>query len=154
MPRVWCKKSCGRRRDDMTGGSSTCHSCSPRLPDRRLFLDYCHLTGEGWRRPPPGLPMPSTSIVSTDSASPPQPDPHAAACAHLLAAIHNAHYGQPADVVAYHATRARRLDPNVRGLAAAIGGGEPPLRGLALQRMGRVGPRAASARYLGAAEMM
>lgn len=90
------------------------------LPGRQLFLDYCHLTAEGLVAAAAAIADALAPIAGSKLAPPPQPDPHATACAHLLAAIHNAHYGQPAEVVAHHATRARELDPNVRGLAASI----------------------------------
>ena len=91
-----------------------------RQPPRGLFLDDRPLTAEGSSAAVTAIAEVIAPIVNVAATAPPQPDAHVAACAHLLAAIHNAHYGQPADVVSYHAMRARELDPNIRGLAAAL----------------------------------
>jgi hypothetical protein len=83
------------------------------LPDRRLFLDYCHLTRAGidlamgevaarLRRPgaPAGSRRPAPFLRPEDEAA-----------AHFLAAIHNAHYGQTAEVLRHHCARALALAP-------------------------------------------
>jgi hypothetical protein len=90
------------------------------LPDRRMFLDYCHLTGEGLCAATTAITGTVAPIVGATPAPPREPDPHIAACAHLLAAVHNAHYGQPEEIVGYHAARARELDPGIGEFAAAI----------------------------------
>ena len=90
------------------------------LPGRRWFLDYCHLTGEGLCAATTAIAGVVAPIIGAAPAPPPEPDTHIAACAHLLAAVHNAHYGQPAEIVQYHATRARELDPGIREFAAAL----------------------------------
>ena len=125
------------------------------LPDRRLFLDYCHLTAEGLVAAAAGISEALASITGRDPAPPPQPDAHVSACAHLLAAIHNAHYGQPADVVVYHATRASKLDPDVRGLAASIAEVVSRRSEAWLCRAwDALGREPQGRRYLGAPEMM
>lgn len=127
----------------------------PGLPDRRLFLDYCHLTGEGLSAAVTAIADAIAPIVGVAAAPPPLPDAHVAACAHLLAAIHNAHYGQPADVVSYHAKRARELDPNIRGLAAALAEVVSRRSEAWLCRAWEVvGREPQGHRYLGAPEMM
>lgn len=77
-------------------------------PDRRLFLDYCHLTAKGIHlamaaaaeRIAPllgGGAVPFREFLA--GAVPPSPE--LAAEAHFAAAVHNAHWGQPYEVVRY-----------------------------------------------------
>ncbi|HEV8585232.1 MAG TPA: hypothetical protein VGT02_09715 [Methylomirabilota bacterium] len=90
-------------------------------PDRRLFLDYCHLTVRGielamgavagWLAPALRLPAPRAL------PSPPLA-PETEATAHVLAAIHTAHHGQPAEMLKYHLNRAVALSPSARDLLA------------------------------------
>lgn len=91
------------------------------LPDRRLFLDYCHLTADGIRL----AMVEAASLVSElltgtrlDSAvamrSAPMPDAAASADAEFLAAIHNAHWWQGEAIVRYHCERAAELSPHVK----------------------------------------
>lgn len=85
------------------------------LPDRRLFLDYCHLTVRGMTvamdavaaRLAPGLfpggrprPLPPPPLAPDDEAT-----------AHVLAAIHNAHHGQPREILDHHLARAVATSP-------------------------------------------
>lgn len=90
------------------------------LPDRRFLLDYCHLTIEGMRvavaataEAVAGLlglaPPPTPELEATDIPIPPLEE----ALAHVLAAIHNAHWGQDRDVVGYHCRQAVRRAPEV-----------------------------------------
>jgi hypothetical protein len=90
------------------------------LPDRHLFLDYCHLTGEGLQRATAAIADALAPILNVAPGVPAETEPRIAARAHLLAAVHNAHYGQPAEIVGYHARRANQLDPGIRGLMAAV----------------------------------
>ena len=125
------------------------------LPDRKLFLDYCHLTGEGLSATATAIAAAIAPIVGVTATPPPQPGAHVAARAHLLAAIHNAHYGQPADVVGYHANRARQLDPDIRPLAAALAEVVSRRSEAWLCRAWEaVGRDPQAHRYLGAPEMM
>jgi hypothetical protein len=80
------------------------------LPDRRLFLDYCHLTREGM-----GLAMAEVAdrLGGAGAPSTTTVRPEDEAAAHLLAAIHNAHYGQGADVLRHHCARALALSPAI-----------------------------------------
>ena len=80
------------------------------IPDRRVFLDYCHLTLEGMR------------VAMTEVAARLNGESAAEALivnaadegvAHFLAAIHNAHYGQSAEIVRHHCARALELCPSV-----------------------------------------
>lgn len=88
-----------------------------QLPGRELFLDYCHLTAEGI-----GVAMTATAgcllnalgLALDDEkarAALPQPGDEVAGTAHLYAAIHNAHWGQPYEVVLHHCREALRLAP-------------------------------------------
>ena len=91
------------------------------LPDRRLFLDYCHLTAEGIR-----IAMAeATSHVSelltgrrVDSAAAlqaaPLPDEKVSADAEFLSAVHNAHWWQGREIVRYRCARAVALSPHIQ----------------------------------------
>jgi hypothetical protein len=125
------------------------------LPDRSLFLDYCHLTGEGLSAAATAIAAAIAPIAGVAPTPPPPPGAHAAARAHLLAAIHNAHYGQPADIVVHHAMRARQLDPGIRELAAALAEVVSRRSEAWLCRAwDAVGRDPQGRRYLGAPEMM
>lgn len=88
------------------------------LPDRRLFLDYCHLSSEGIR-----IAMAATAAALLRSLKGEElrwsaladeqvrPDHEAEAEAALLAAIHNAHWWQNEDIVRYHCFRAAQTSP-------------------------------------------
>ena len=86
------------------------------MPDRRLFLDYCHLTTEGIRvamgaaascvlRALTGI----DTLVTTDDVAPPR---EIEAEASFLAAIMNGHCAQSYDVVHYFCARALKLSPH------------------------------------------
>jgi len=83
-----------------------------KIPDKSLFLDYCHLTIEGIKLAmrhtaaaimglATGKPVDPESI----HASGLYPDRHVQAVAHFGAAIHNAHNGQPQAILQYHCNR-------------------------------------------------
>lgn len=90
------------------------------LPDRRLFHDYCHLTVEGISvamaatakalRSPLRLP---SSHAADLMRSVPKPNATVAAEACFLAAVHNANWGQPQDIVEYHCREALRHSKGV-----------------------------------------
>jgi hypothetical protein len=102
-----------------------CEYLEGALPDRRLFLDYCHLTVEGirltmaavaarlaaplagrtidWRTLFAGAPAPSAAIEAEGA---------------LLAAVHNAHWFQPQPVVQYFCSRALALSPHTANMMA------------------------------------
>jgi len=80
------------------------------LPDRRLFLDYCHLTALGMQVAMGAVAdalaprlnadrLPASPVIAADDES----------TAHFLAAIHNAHQGQPNELIRYHLGRAVAL---------------------------------------------
>lgn len=88
------------------------------LPNRRLFLDYCHLTAEGI-----GVAMAAVGSKVLESLtgrvvtpeklrgkfSPPPPEVEGKAC--LFAGIHNAHYFQASDLTRYWCARALQYWP-------------------------------------------
>jgi|GEM_PF-763873 len=93
------------------------------LPDRRLFLDYCHLTVSGIK-----LAMRYTAAALVErmtgtSINPEQisdsgiwSDNNVQAVAHACAAIHNAHYGQRDEILAYHCDKAVSWSATVKDL--------------------------------------
>jgi hypothetical protein len=88
------------------------------LPNRRIFLDYCHLTAEG-------INLAMAAVASQVLASltgeniPPQnlqsrsfsPSPNVEGKACFLAAVHNAHFYQGHDLVHYWCARALQFWP-------------------------------------------
>jgi hypothetical protein len=95
------------------------------LPDRRLFHDYCHLTAEGMRVAMAAVagalqpePAAAADVVAALTACVEAPAAEVEAEAHLLAAVHNANWGQPQDIVEYHCTAALRASPRLAPLLA------------------------------------
>lgn len=89
------------------------------IPDRRFFLDYCHMTAEGIRV---AMALAAESVaeaLSTDISwrdlidENIKPSSQAEAETSLLAAIHNAHWGQGYDIVRYHCMRALEQSPAI-----------------------------------------
>jgi hypothetical protein len=88
------------------------------LPDRRLFLDYSHLTAEAMQ-----VAMAATARVlvrkladhevETDQLmkSAPPVSEDVLGDAHLMAALHNASFGQDQEICSYHSTRAIAHSP-------------------------------------------
>jgi hypothetical protein len=84
------------------------------VPDDSLFLDWCHLNARGIKvvaaeiarrvAAPLGVVASGADLAATVSAL--NPTPVVLAAAHLSAAVHNAHWGLPRDVVAGHAAAA------------------------------------------------
>jgi hypothetical protein len=88
------------------------------LPNRRIFLDYCHLTAEG-------INLVMAAVASkvlaslTDQHIPPQnlqsrsfsPSPKVEGKACFLAAVHNAHFYQSGELVHYWCARALQFWP-------------------------------------------
>jgi hypothetical protein len=91
-----------------------------RMPGRRHFMDYCHLTYEGLAltaaasaaRLADQLGAPATTVEELLPGLT-RPAPAALAVAHFLAAVHNSHYGQPAQILRHHLDTALSLDPAV-----------------------------------------
>ncbi|GAA4834543.1 hypothetical protein [Kitasatospora terrestris] len=93
-----------------------------RTPGREHFLDYCHLNHEGlalaaaWTAAALGTRLGGRDDRTDPAAIAAALTPPAAAgqaAAHFLAAIHNAHIGQPAEIVRYLLERALTLDEGV-----------------------------------------
>jgi hypothetical protein len=93
------------------------------LPDRRIFLDYCHLTTEGIQvvmaavasrilRLFKGTDVPWRALLGEQLSPAPQAEGQAA----FLAAVHNAHYFQSYDLVRYYCSRAIQLWPPIAGV--------------------------------------
>ena len=92
------------------------------LPDRRLFLDHCHLSMEGIHTATAAVA--TTLAVCLGHARPPQSvlkevrfpsDPELEAQAHFWAALHNAHWGHDnAEIVDYHCRTAIEKAPAIR----------------------------------------
>lgn len=88
------------------------------LPDRKLFIDYCHLTSEGIRTVMSETARVITSLLF-DRDQPradflqraPKPAAHLEGQARVAAAIHNAHCGQSSDVLRYHCERGLEASP-------------------------------------------
>lgn len=87
-------------------------------PNRRLFVDYCHLTAEGINlamvavgaRILESIGRPAASIESLQRHSP-SVSGEVEGKASLLAAIHNAHYYQGSELASYWCERALRFWP-------------------------------------------
>ena len=83
------------------------------LPDRRLFNDYCHLNVEGIQVAMAAVASKLLVTVAGHEASPdelraaaPSPPAEGVGLAHVLAAMHNAHWGQGYDTLRFHCERA------------------------------------------------
>ena len=88
------------------------------LPDRRLFLDYCHLTSEGVRLLVQSVANATVELLGLGEAldlwqvaDVPATTREADADAHFMAAIHCARWHQPGDLVLFHCNEAARLCP-------------------------------------------
>lgn len=88
------------------------------LPGRELFMDYCHMHIQGIQLAMAALA--EKMLGTTPAQTVPQlmewaaeltPDPKVQAMAHIYAAIHNAHYGQSAEIIRYHCEQGATLDP-------------------------------------------
>lgn len=94
-----------------------------KIPGRTLFFDYCHLTVEGIQVAMEALAKQVAGMVLKEQTplqnypgpAYPQiyPDRQVSALAHLLAAIHNAHWGQSYEILYYHCTCALRLSDKI-----------------------------------------
>jgi hypothetical protein len=94
------------------------------LPDRRLFLDYCHLTSDGIRLAMSAVAESLAPVLGGRETAraelfgvPLAVDPEVESEARFAAAIHNAHWGQSGDVVHHHCVEALRACP---GIASAM----------------------------------
>lgn len=97
------------------------------LPGRQLFTDYCHLTSEGIR-----IAMAAVAATVLDALGGPRrtrddlvrhatlPAAKVDAEAAFLAAIHNAHWWQPASIVKHHCVTALAFSSHVAEIMSAF----------------------------------
>ncbi len=84
------------------------------LPGRRFFLDYCHLSLEGLCIATRATAKALRGGRSRSGPRVPEdalPSQACEAMAHFAAAVHNAHWGQPPEIVGHHLDRALALSP-------------------------------------------
>ncbi len=92
------------------------------LPGRRMFLDYCHLSGEGIRVAMAAVALEVANLL--DASRPrsgiesvanevPGPTPSIEAMAHFAAALHSANWGQSNPYISYLCHEAARQSPEV-----------------------------------------
>ncbi|MBZ5521516.1 MAG: hypothetical protein LAP21_04585 [Acidobacteriia bacterium] len=96
---------------------------SGQLPDRRLFLDYCHMTTEGinvamaatasWILKALNRPAATPQSLATQAVS---PGSRIEAEAAFLAAVHNAHWHQSCELIHFHCKKALDLAPEIASL--------------------------------------
>lgn len=96
---------------------------SGQLPDRRLFLDYCHMTSEGinvamaasasWALKALDRPAVTAQLLKTQA---PAPDGRIEAEVAFLAAVHNAHWHQNYKLIHYYCNKALELTPEIAPL--------------------------------------
>lgn len=93
-----------------------------QLPDRRLFLDYCHLTSEGMRVAMAATALAAAALLDAGRPLPrletlvgaaPTPSALLEAAAHFAAALHSAHWGQSSPIVSYLCQEAARRSPEI-----------------------------------------
>ncbi len=92
------------------------------IPDRRLFLDYCHLTAEGIRIAMAATALEVAALLTAGQSLPgltslveasPPPAERVEAAAHFAAAIHSAHWGQTGAFVSYLCHEATRRSAEI-----------------------------------------
>jgi hypothetical protein len=92
------------------------------LPDRRLFLDYCHLTSEGIRVAMAATALEVSALLDSGRPLPrleslvtavPPPSDELEAMAHFIGALHSAHWGQSSPFVSYLCHEAARRCPEI-----------------------------------------
>lgn len=94
-----------------------------QVPGRNFFLDYCHLNFRGLVLSAATVGSALRGVLGWDesaaeklSAELAPAAPGGLSTAHFLAALHNAHYGQPGEIVRYHLESALCLDGSAAGL--------------------------------------
>jgi len=97
------------------------------LPDRRMFLDYCHFTAEAMSVAMEavsnrvfGLLYGPKRVVPAVEGHGVQLDRKAEAEAHFLAAVHNGNWGQSPELIRYHIGKALDLHPSLVELIRAF----------------------------------
>jgi hypothetical protein len=118
------RRECGRKNIAVVDLPSLFESrLGGALPDRKLFLDYCHLTASGIAIAMGGVARVLSSVLgkreicqaeAEGSIRLPGPAIMAQAC--FQAAVYNARLGQPDEVVARHCSEAMNLWPPVADL--------------------------------------
>lgn len=88
---------------------------SGQLPGKNMFLDYCHISLEGIHVSMAPAAQRLLSVLANQEMdwktlirSDIRPNNDVIALAHLCAAVHNAHYGQPYDIIYHHCLEAVR----------------------------------------------
>ncbi|MBN3821205.1 hypothetical protein G3N57_33875 [Paraburkholderia sp. Se-20369] len=91
-----------------------------RWPGRRLFLDYCHHTAEGIRLATSAVAQTLLPVLFERDAAfdalldaAPSPEREQEGWAHLIAGIHNAHWGQEAELCSHHFREAGQAAPEI-----------------------------------------
>jgi hypothetical protein len=95
------------------------------IPDRRLFLDFCHMTTEGIQLAMAatasrvlsvltGINVPWPTLISQSA----KPSPKVEAEAAFLAAVHNSHWHQEYDLVLHYCLRSLQLAPSIAQVMA------------------------------------
>jgi hypothetical protein len=97
-------------------GASRAH-----IPGRETFLDYCHLTVDAIKTAMRYTAQKVIKVLCKKNieidripASGLFPDNYVSAIAHFSAAIHNAHSGQPAEILQYHCRKAIEYSSKVK----------------------------------------
>ncbi len=94
-----------------------------QLPDRRIFLDYCHMTAEGINVAAAAIASEALAILANITVSQEElfsraPSPseqmHGKAC--FLAAVHNSHFYQRSEIVRYWCDQALKHWPKTSEL--------------------------------------
>jgi hypothetical protein len=89
------------------------------IPGKELFLDYCHLTDEGIQISMALVAQTLINLVKNEDIpleklkNISQPTDDVKATAHLFAAIHNAHNGQPYENLYYHCLKSVNLSSSL-----------------------------------------
>jgi hypothetical protein len=92
----------------------------PRLPDQRLFHDYCHLTDAGMELMMSAVADAIVGQVPGTSRAGPGIAPGLRSFMHVTAAVHSAYCGQPLEIVDRHLRAAVAADPQVTAFLAAL----------------------------------
>lgn len=96
-----------------------CQAASDGIPDRTLFLDYCHLTLKGIGVAAKAIAECLRPILGPqaahfhEQASELCVSEYDQALSHFLAAIHNAHYGQQTEILKHHCAAALEICPEI-----------------------------------------
>jgi hypothetical protein len=90
------------------------------LPDRRMFLDYCHLTSAGIRLLTEAVAEAALRLLGADGVVDLKsavgelgPSPEVDADAHFMAAVHCTRWGQSGELLAWHCAEALRLSSGI-----------------------------------------